>query len=262
MWVANARNAGGTYDPDNYGYPWRIVLHTIEGSASAGMIAGHAYPPHLWYDPPTRRLWQTVPLGRSAFALYQPGNSLHYTNKARALQVEISGRAAQTATWPQDWLTNIAIDVIVPICQWVAAHTGAQINLANVPPPGPDANSASEYAVQRLSELVWATVSMVCSHRHVPYNDHWDTGQLDVKRICEHARMIIGGLIVSTEGDKKLPDYLIRARPSGAVIGRYPNGGVQVLAYEELLYLQQKGIHIVDTNNENMENVRRNEFVH
>src|SRR5436190_520883 len=29
--VDNPRSGGGTYDPDNEGYPFRIVLHTIEG---------------------------------------------------------------------------------------------------------------------------------------------------------------------------------------------------------------------------------------
>jgi hypothetical protein len=250
-WIANARNGGGSYDPEGFGYPWRIVLHTIEGSASRGMIAGHGYPPHLWYDPPTRKLYQTVALSRSAFALYQGGG--HYTNKARALQVEIAGRAAETASWPQQWLDNITVDVVVPLCQWVAQYQGAQINLQNAPPPGVIGGSASEYAPQRLSQQVWAIFSGLCSHRHVPTNDHWDTGGLDTPRIAAHARLLIAGMLAPpTEGEDDLPDYLLRARDTGAVVGRYPNGAVKALAYHELSWLTQKGVPIVDTDSANL----------
>lgn len=198
-WIQNARNGGGTYDPEGWGYPWRIVLHTIEGSANPGTISGHPYPPQIWYRPASRQLFQTVPLSRSGFALYQAPSGLHYTNKARAIQVEIEGFAAETGTWPQEWLDNITADVIIPICQWVAS-VGASIDLNQHPAPGPDANSASEFAPQRMPESLWGIFNGLCSHRHIPTNDHWDTGQLDTPRIAQHAAMVIGGLITDTPG--------------------------------------------------------------
>lgn len=199
QWINNARNGGGTYDPEGFGYRWRIVLHTIEGSANPGMIAGHAFPPHIWYDPATRKLYQTVPLTRSAFALYQASDAPHYTNKARALQVEIAGHAAETAFWPQAWLDNLTVDVIVPLCQWVASQ-GGSINLNNAPAPGIDSMSARENAPQRLTSLEWALCDGLVSHRHIPQNDHWDTGQLDTPRIAQHAAMIIGSELLAAVG--------------------------------------------------------------
>jgi hypothetical protein len=195
-WVANARNGGGTYDPNAFGYPWRIVLHTVEGSASVSVIRGHLYPPHLWYDPPTRRLYQTVPLSRSAFALYQALDAPYLTNRARALQVEINGRAAETADWPIEWLDNVTNDIVVPLCQWVAQTQGASIDLSFAPEPGPIPGSAREDAAQRVAPGTWALTSGLYSHRHVPMgDDHWDTGGLDTPRIAAHARLIIAGLL-------------------------------------------------------------------
>lgn len=223
IWVPNARNGGGTYDPDGYGYPWRVVAHTIEGSASPGMIAGHPYPPHLWYDPATRVLYQTVPLGRSAFALYQAGDAPHYTNKARALQVEIAGHAADTAVWPTEWCDNIAEDVIVPFCEW-AAMQGGQIDLLGfIPDPGPIPGSATADAPQRLTPDQWAALRSMCGHRHVPMgDDHWDPGGLDLRRIARHAAIIIGGLLPPppvnppTEDDDDMRFQAFRI-PNGAV---------------------------------------------
>lgn len=205
IWVANARNGGGTYDPESFGYRWRIVLHTIEGSASPSMIAGHAYPPHLWYDPATRKLYQTVPLSRSAFALYQASDAPHYTNRARALQVEIAGRSADTPSWPQQWLDNITQDVVVPLCRWVAQQ-GGSINLNNAPAPGAIPNSATVNAPQRFSPTAWALFDGLCSHRHIPMgDDHWDTGGLDTPRIAQHAAMIIGSQLADTQGRSIYP---------------------------------------------------------
>jgi len=202
QWVTNARNGGGTYAP---GFDWRIVLHTIEGSASPAMIAGHAYPPHVWYDPATRQLWQTVPLDRFAFALEHPAGTIE-TNAARALQVEISGQAQNTPDWPQAWLDNLAEDVIVPMCQWVAS-VGGSIDLLDVPAPGAIPGSASEAAPQRFTEQAWQAFRGICGHRHVPNNIHWDPGALDTNHIAAHAALTVGGLLAaaSTTEDEEMP---------------------------------------------------------
>ncbi len=200
QWMANPANAGGTYDTT---YPWRIVLHTIEGSAAPAMIQGHRYPPHLWYQPDTRALYQTVPFDRSAFALEHPAGTPE-TNKARALQVEIGGRAADAGNWPAEWLDNITADVVVPLCQWVAAQ-GGQIDLADAPDPGAIPGSASPDAPQRMTEAQWRTFRGVCGHRHVPNNEHWDPGALDLDRIVRHAALTIGGLLAAATSREEDP---------------------------------------------------------
>lgn len=249
-WVANARNGGGTYDPEGFGYPWRIVLHTIEGSANRSVIANHPYPPHAWYDPPTRRLYQTVPLSRSAFALYQAPDAPHYTNRARALQVELSGRAAETASWPQEWLNNITQDVVVPMCQWVAQYNGASIDLSFAPDPGAIPGSARADAPQRVAPGTWALASGLYSHRHVPMgDDHWDTGGLDTPRIAAHARLLISGLLApATQGDEDdMPDYLLKNGSTGTIVARYPQGALRAITYHEFVHLTGKNVPIVTT---------------
>jgi hypothetical protein len=185
-WVPNARNGGGSYVP---GHPLRIVLHTMEGWLSASTAANHPYPPHLWASPRTGLKLQTVPLNRSAFALYQ--GSGPYTNKAGALQVEIEGFAAEAGQWGDDYLVWLAQHVVVPLCDW-AAQAGSPINLDHVPPIGTIGGSASEHAPQRLPYGDWEQLDGLCSHRHVPDNDHWDTGTLNIPRLVQLAKELLG----------------------------------------------------------------------
>lgn len=194
--VDNPRTGGGTYDPENEGYPWRIVLHTIEGR-NIPNTAAHQYPPQLWYNPATREKIQTIPLDRSGFALYQSASAPYYTNRARAIQVELVGFAAEAGAWPDSHLVNIAQDVVVPVVEWVR-NVGGNIDLSDpaVPLPGAIPNSARENAPQRLHPDVWAFGPIgLCSHRHVPMgDDHWDTGALDTRRIRDLAVELLGGL--------------------------------------------------------------------
>jgi hypothetical protein len=214
-WVLNSRNGGGPYDPEGWGYPFRIVLHTIQGNAEGTTIRNHKAPPHLWYNPATRYMWQTVPLSRASFALWQGSGGTHYTNAARALQVELHGYSPEVASeWPQEWLDNITVDLIVPLCRWVAKQ-GASINLLDAPEPGPIPGSAADDAPQRFSEIRWATFNGLCSHRHVWSNgDRWDTGALDTPRIAQHAAMIIAGAIEQT-GDDDMASVLMLVEAPG-----------------------------------------------
>jgi hypothetical protein len=152
----------------------------------------------LWFNPATREKIQTIPLDRSGFALYQSSSAPYYTNRARAIQVELVGFAAEAGSWPDSHLLNIAQDVIVPVVEWVRS-VGGSIDLSDpaVPLPGAIPNSAREDAAQRLDPKVWAFGPIgLCSHRHVPMgDDHWDTGALDTRRIRDLAVELMGGLI-------------------------------------------------------------------
>lgn len=244
-WVSNDRNAGGTYVNS---YPWRICLHTIEGglgTLSASLPASHPYCPHVWYDPSTRRLYQTVPLDRSAFALYQ-GNGPH-TNKARALQVEIAGHAATAGEWPDEYLVNIARDVIVPFVEFVRSQ-GSDINLDHVTPIGAIGGSASEHAPQRMSNAEWTSFDGVCSHRHVPAgNDHWDTGTLNVDRVVQLTKELLGGYssagIIDPEEEE--PDLMMKQyvdRKSGKVWGVWGPFKLHILSPDHFNLLVARGI--------------------
>src|SRR5690606_33419150 len=99
-------------------------------AGAKAMAARHPHPPHLWAWPERGWVGQTVPLDRSAAALKQPpGPPQHRTNKARAIQVEIIGRAAETPSWPTDWWDWLGEAVLAPV---VAA--GYHIDLNRVAP--------------------------------------------------------------------------------------------------------------------------------
>jgi hypothetical protein len=54
-----------------------------------------------------------------------------------------------------------------------------------VPLAGAIPGSASEHAPQRLPADRWLNGPIgLCGHRHVPTNDHWDAGGLDLRRIA------------------------------------------------------------------------------
>ncbi len=192
--VGDYINNGGTYADDGIDYSWRGCYHEIQGNASFGGIAGHQYPPHVWYDTEKRILFQSIRLSRSAMALYQ--GSGYKTNKARCLQVELSGYSEYQANEPLQFLQNIAEDVLIPWGQWLAKYHGFNLDIQHLPDPWVISGSASEYAPQRLGEETWRHYNGMLEHANVPQNDHWDCGALDIWRISAHAALLIGGLLV------------------------------------------------------------------
>jgi len=186
-WVGGPWADGSTYID---GVPWRICLHTTEtppisrGGNPRSLAASHNTPPHVWYDWEADQGWQSVTLNRGAAALWSDGNPT--TNKARCLQCELVGYAEEAGSWPPIAHERIARRVVIPFINYVRS-VGGTIDLSDpaVPLPGEIANSASEYAPQRLSANQWLYGPIgLCQHRHVPRNDHWDAGALDTRRIA------------------------------------------------------------------------------
>lgn len=236
-WVYNSHNGGGTYATD-INYPWRITWHEIQGSANKSVIEGHASPPHLWYAPSTRKLYQTVPLSRSAFALYHASDAPYETNKARTIQIELEGYSDYVANEPDEWLNRIAEDVLVPICQWVAEQ-GGSIELLNTPGPFAIPGSARADAPQRFTPEQWRDFNGVCCHAHVPMgDDHWDTGAMDIQRISQHAAYIIGGMLEQqrqSKGNNLVPDMILHNKTTDAYIGCYNSGYVRYMTWSEVV---------------------------
>lgn len=210
-WVQNPRSAGIPYviEPTT---KWKIVLHEIQGDDRLDMIRTHPSPPQLWYDPVTRELSQTINLRQSGYALYHYAGRRE-TNRALAVQVELAGFSSPLPDEPLQVLDNIAEDVIVPICQFVAAM-GGQIDLTKVPPQFVYSGSASEHAAQRFSDDAYQAWPGIIDHSRVPQNEHWDVGAMNMKRIAEHAAWIIGGMLQPvTPGGKDMADVLFNRRP-------------------------------------------------
>lgn len=195
-WVNNPRSGGGSFDPEGEGYPYRIVLHLTQ-SRNMPDVSTHQYPPHLWYHFINRTLLQTVYLDRSGFALYQGPYAPYYTNRANCLQVELIGYSEEAETYPDEYLRNIAEDVIVPLIQYVRS-IGYDIDLSDeaVPLPGAIPNSAREDAPQRLDPDIWAFGPIgISAHRHIPMgDDHWDTGLLNIRRIRDITLELLTGI--------------------------------------------------------------------
>lgn len=229
QWVPNDRNSGGTYADDGVDYSTRLVYHEIQGGANYSVIEEHPYPPHTWYSADRRILFQTVPLSRSAFALYQAGSAPYRTNKARAIQVELEGYSDFVANEPQQWLDNIAEDVLIPVCTWAHNYSpGGPIDLLKLPDPWQVPGSAYTDAPQRFSPDRWAKFNGVCAHANVPMgDDHWDTGAMDIWRISQHASYLIAGLLaeeeIPTQEIKPVPLYFTQVN-KGTIYAFFEGG--------------------------------------
>lgn len=191
MQITSCTGPGTMYE----GYAWCFILHTTE--SDPGSINGinnlfRAKPcsaPHITIDPMgTRRRVQYIPWHWSACALKGGRNGIQ-TNRGRAVQMEICGRAADTPNWSDDTLYQIA-DVIAD-----CIIDGCPINPNNVP----DSRTltgvlATESAPQRFNAGTWPPFDGIAAHVYMIYNDHWDAGKINSPRIGQLVREILAGM--------------------------------------------------------------------
>lgn len=190
MQITSCTGPGTMYD----GYAWAFVLHTTE--SDPGSINGinnlfRAKPcsaPHLTIDPMgTRRRVQYIPWIWSACAL-KGGQQGYQTNRGRAVQMEICGRASTTQDWNDDTLYQIA-DVIADFI-----IDGVPINPHNVPDSTRLSGTlATANAPQRFSPEYWRAFDGIAAHVYMPFNDHWDAGKINAPRIGQLVREILAG---------------------------------------------------------------------
>lgn len=210
VWVNNPAGAGLSYNPEPI-TKWKICLHEIQGDDRLDMIRSHPSPPQLWYDPVSRVLSQTIALTRAGFALYHYGGRRE-TNRANVIQVELAGFSSPLPDEPQAVLDNIAYDVIVPVCQFVATQ-GGMIDLTQVSGPFVYPGSASEQSVNRMTDDQFQRFPGLTAHGFAPQNEHWDVGGMDMAYIAKHALFIIAGMI--EQGDRTdMTEAAFRLRPT------------------------------------------------
>jgi peptidoglycan hydrolase-like protein with peptidoglycan-binding domain len=188
--ITSCTGPGTMYD----GYAWAFILHTTE--SAPGSIDGinnlfRAKPcsaPHLAIDPMgTRRRVQYIPWTMAACAL-KGGQGGWQTNRGRAVQMEICGRAGETPGWDDDCLYQIA-DVIVDVM-----HEGVPINPHNTPDSSRLTGTlATASAPQRFSPQYWKTFDGIAAHVYMPFNDHWDAGLINALRIRDLVLEILAG---------------------------------------------------------------------
>lgn len=176
--------------------PWRWVGHTTESNPGTidGVISFFqgrpCSTPHFCIDPANRRKAQFIPIPWASAALKNASGGVE-TNRAHAVQTEICGRAAETPNWPDEWLQFIGEHLADLV------RAGVPLDLDNAPATkGPqDGTIATPNAPQRLSFSAWIGFDGTCWHQHVPENDHWDGGKINMGRIIEHAKASLGGAV-------------------------------------------------------------------
>lgn len=178
---------------------WSVTLHTLEGSIATALRLFQERPcycPHLTIAPKSRRVVQHIPLSWPAAALNNDTGGVE-TNRAREIQIEIEGFAAEAHLWPDDELAfigGVLADVVA---------CGVPINLDHHPRfVGTEAGFiARKDAPQRMSPAAWYAFDGVCGHQHVPENDHWDPGRLDIDTVIRHAKARLGQPDNDEEGE-------------------------------------------------------------
>jgi peptidoglycan hydrolase-like protein with peptidoglycan-binding domain len=208
---------------------WKFINHSTEGPPGSinGTIAlFKASPgscPHFMIDPMgTGRRIQHIRLDYSACAL-RGGQGGYQTNRARAIQMEICGYAQDAADWPDNALWQIA-DVIADVIK-----AGYPINADNTPDSSRLRGTlATMGAPQRMSGPAFHAFDGIAAHVYVPFNDHWDCGQLRSEQVAAYVKEIVGGTsrtIVPRPAEGPLPNapastqagYLVKGMTGGKI---------------------------------------------
>jgi hypothetical protein len=171
-WYPNAdRSVAGTNAGTYTGGPFKGVLHTTEGDSASGAISAFRSSgswPHFLIDY-TGHVWQFIDTSLAARALRNLSGGVE-TNRDSAIQIEIVGYASRPASHPQS-----QIDGLKALMRWIEQATGVR-------PVGPGRPFADHYGQTgiRFDGPTWDNFAGWCGHCHVPENDHWDPGAINI----------------------------------------------------------------------------------
>lgn len=160
-------NSAGSYT----GGPYKGVLHTTEGSSGPGAIAAFQANnswPHFLVDN-AGKVWQFFDTNVAARALMNLAGGVQ-TNTDSAIQIEVVGFAGQPNQHPL-----VQLDALKALMRWIEGATG-------VKPKGPGRGFATGYGQNnlRFTFAQWDAFDGWCGHCHVPENDHWDPGAINL----------------------------------------------------------------------------------
>lgn len=160
-------NGSGSYA----GGPFKGVFHTTEGSSASGAISSFRSNnswPHFLIDN-AGKIWQFLDTTVAARTLRNYSGGVE-TNRDSAIQIEIVGFAGQ----PQNHSTA-QMSALRDWMRWVESTHGVKAI-------GPGRVFATRYGQNslRFSNAQWDSFNGWCGHCHVPENDHWDPGALDM----------------------------------------------------------------------------------
>jgi hypothetical protein len=173
LWVPNAAVIKSPVNgPKFIPLPWRGVLHTTEGNTLEDAVQTFRttnFWPHFTIEAKTLRIAQHLPLTVGARSLSDKSTP---ENAARCIQIEIVGRAAESPTWPSEHLAFIR-DVMRQIEDLVPIPRQSGLKFLNK--AGVNANPTN-----RMTVAQWQAFSGWCGHQHVPGENHWDPGAIDI----------------------------------------------------------------------------------
>lgn len=160
-------------------HPWRGVLHTTEGNSYAGALGAYkraASAPHFTvsFETGTFQSWQHIQLDRAATALRNRSGGVE-TNKLRCVQIEIVGHANEAADFPREYLDGIG-----RLMRWIESNTEIKRISPSFKGAGQGIVLATVASPIRLKNDAWNKFNGWCGHQHVPENDHWDPGLIDI----------------------------------------------------------------------------------
>lgn len=160
-----------------------LVVHTTEtppgtAQAVARNLLRDGKAPHQVYDPSDGTVVHCHDWDTPAKALKNLAGGVETNRRGGVIQVEIVGYAAEAPFQSADWYTNLG-RYLNRVCD--------QTGVPKVFPCGfVGGEGYGRRAAQRLSHAAWLTVEGIVGHQHVPENDHWDPGALDVARLSPH----------------------------------------------------------------------------
>lgn len=168
-------------DPARSIGPWTVgkpagCLHTTEGLDFAAMdrtLEASGSQPHFLVGR-AGEIKQYRPFGDAATTLKNASGGVE-TNRKRLVQIEVCG-FAKSPGWP-----DAQKQAVARIMAWSARH-GVPLSAS--------VRFTDAAGVRRLQGADWLNYSGWLGHQHVPENDHWDPGPVDITDLLNRARKL------------------------------------------------------------------------
>lgn len=171
-----------------------LVLHFTQGTTIAGAVAAmrkarsgchEVVDPAMVGSEGQALTQQLLPWTTPARSLKHPAGRPETNNRGfgsnplgRCYQVEIVGYSEKAATYGDVWY------------QRLGAYLDARCTALRIPPVFPlpfiGSRAYGASAPTRLTWEAWSRVAGIVGHQHVPGNEHWDPGEIDVARLTRY----------------------------------------------------------------------------
>ena len=118
-------------------------------------------------------IYEHYSIRAAARALANPPGDMQ-TNRQSAIQIEIAWTAKDIGVLPHTMVAKLK-----QWMRWVEAQTGVK----QLAPRFIGGDAFGRGIAARMSAQEWNSFIGWCRHQHVPENDHWDPGMIDMQRL-------------------------------------------------------------------------------